>query len=109
MTIKEMRDWLITLPDTFDAFEVMLTQGVSEIENAPGKVIVKHNYLTSMMVDEDRKELGLFNQKDSDRLDPPDDSPPTSPKKEDRNPFNPTSEDFTDKGDNPFEPTPDDF
>ena len=69
MTIKDMREWLNSLPDTFDEYPLVIVESVHIIENAPDKFMTKHAGVCTCLIDEKTKEGCLFNTKNIDEFD----------------------------------------
>ena len=69
MRIDELREWINQLPEKFDSYPVVIVDSVSEIENAPGKVLVKHISMDTCLIDLKSKEGCMFNHKVIDKYD----------------------------------------
>lgn len=67
MNVKELKDFLATLPPEFDSYPLVITSNIEEIDEE--SFFLKHSPIASVMVDENNKEVEFYNQDNLDALD----------------------------------------
>lgn len=69
MKIKELREWINTLPETFDDYEVVKRRVEKDLQTE-GNLIAHDTSVVSVGVDEEHQELCMYDEDSYNLINP---------------------------------------